>query len=32
MTPHAVSVLRAERLARSAKPFMARGGFKRERC
>lgn len=32
MTPHAVSLLRAERLARSAKPFMARGGFKRERC
>ena len=30
--PHAVSVLRAARLARSAKPFMARGGFKRERC
>ena len=30
--PHAVSLLRAERLARSTKPFMARGGFKRERC
>ncbi len=30
--PHAVSVLRAARLARSAKPFMARGGFKRDRC
>ena len=30
--PHAVSVLRAARLARSAKPFLARGGFKRERC
>uniref|UniRef100_UPI000D33BC2B tRNA-uridine aminocarboxypropyltransferase n=1 Tax=unclassified Variovorax TaxID=663243 RepID=UPI000D33BC2B len=30
--PHAVSLLRAARLARSAKPFMARGGFKRERC
>ncbi|MBS0339062.1 MAG: DTW domain-containing protein [Proteobacteria bacterium] len=30
--PHAVSRLRAERLARSAKPFLARGGFKRERC
>jgi DTW domain-containing protein len=30
--PHAVSVLRAARLARSSKPFMARGGFKRERC
>jgi DTW domain-containing protein YfiP len=30
--PHAVSRLRAERLARSTKPFLARGGFKRERC
>ena len=30
--PHAVSRLRASRLARSAKPFLARGGFKRERC
>ncbi|SFM20752.1 tRNA-uridine aminocarboxypropyltransferase [Variovorax sp. OV329] len=30
--PHAVSDLRAARLARSAKPFLARGGFKRERC
>ena len=30
--PHAVSLLRAERLARSVKPFLARGGFKRERC
>jgi DTW domain-containing protein len=30
--PHAVSILRAARLARSAKPFLARGGFKRERC
>ncbi len=30
--PHAVSRLRAVRLARSAKPFLARGGFKRERC
>ncbi|PIT78033.1 tRNA-uridine aminocarboxypropyltransferase [Limnohabitans sp. G3-2] len=29
---HAVSRLRAERLARSAKPFMARGGIKGERC
>ena len=29
---HAVSVLRAARLARSTKPFLARGGFKRERC
>ena len=31
-TPHAVARLRAARLARSAKPFLARGGFKRERC
>ena len=30
--PHAVSVLRAARLARSAKPFLARGGSTRERC
>ncbi|MBC7484391.1 MAG: DTW domain-containing protein [Rhizobacter sp.] len=30
--PHAVSRLRAARLARSTKPFLARGGFKRERC
>jgi DTW domain-containing protein YfiP len=30
--PHAVSLLRATRLARSAKPFLVRGGFKRERC
>ena len=30
--PHAVSRLRAVRLARSTKPFLARGGFKRERC
>lgn len=30
--PHAVSRLRAERLARSSKPFMARGGIKGERC
>ena len=30
--PNAVSHLRAARLARSAKPFLARGGFKRERC
>jgi DTW domain-containing protein len=29
---HAVSRLRAARLARSTKPFLARGGFKRERC
>jgi DTW domain-containing protein len=30
--PHAVARLRATRLARSSKPFLARGGFKRERC
>jgi len=30
--PHAVSRLRADRLARSAKPFMARGGIKGARC
>jgi len=30
--PHAVSRLRAQRLARSSKPFMARGGIKGERC
>ena len=30
--PHAVSRLRAARLARSTKPFLARGGFKQERC
>ena len=30
--PHAVARLRAVRLARSTKPFLARGGFKRERC
>ena len=29
---HAVSRLRAARLARSTKPFLTRGGFKRERC
>jgi DTW domain-containing protein YfiP len=29
---HAVSRLRAERLARSSKPFLARGGMKGERC
>jgi DTW domain-containing protein len=29
---HAVSLLRAARLARSSKPFLVRGGFKRERC
>ncbi len=32
MPPHAVARLRAARLARSAKPFMARGGIKGERC
>jgi len=30
--PHAVARLRADRLARSSRPFMARGGFRRERC
>lgn len=30
--PHAVSLLRAARLASATKPFSARGGFKRERC
>ena len=30
--PHAVARLRAERLARSSKPFLARGGMKAERC
>lgn len=30
--PHAVARLRAERLARSAKPFLARGGPKGDRC
>ena len=30
--PHAVSRLRSARLARAVKPFLARGGFKRERC
>ncbi|MDT7524054.1 tRNA-uridine aminocarboxypropyltransferase [Rhodoferax sp. TBRC 17198] len=30
--PHAVSRLRAARLARSSKPFLARGGMKGERC
>jgi hypothetical protein len=29
---HAVSRLRAARLARSEKPFLDRGGFRRERC
>ncbi|WP_298210915.1 tRNA-uridine aminocarboxypropyltransferase [Acidovorax sp.] len=32
LPPHAVSRLRTERLARSAKPFLARGGPKGERC
>jgi DTW domain-containing protein YfiP len=32
MTPHAVSRLRSARLARSVKPFLARGGSKGERC
>ncbi|MET1113490.1 MAG: tRNA-uridine aminocarboxypropyltransferase [Comamonas sp.] len=31
-TPHAVSRLRSARLARSVKPFMARGGPRGERC
>jgi len=31
-TPHAVSQLRTARLARSAKPFRARGGPRGERC
>ena len=31
-TPHAVSRLRNDRLARSSKPFLARGGPKGERC
>jgi DTW domain-containing protein len=30
--PHAVSRLRTARLARSVKPFLARGGIKGERC
>ena len=30
--PHAVSLLRAARLARSVKPFLARGGSTRPRC
>ena len=30
--PHAVSRLRSQRLARSSKPFMARGGPRGERC
>lgn len=32
VVPHAVARLRAQRLARSVKPFMARGGIKGERC
>ena len=32
LEPHAVSRLRAARLARSAKPFLARGGIKGARC
>ena len=32
MLPHAVSGLRTARLARSAKPFLARGGPRGERC
>ena len=32
LLPHAVSRLRAARLARSAKPFLARGGPRGERC
>ena len=30
--PHSVSILRTARLARSAKPFLARGGPRGERC
>jgi DTW domain-containing protein YfiP len=30
--PHAVSRLRTTRLARSSKPFLARGGQHGERC
>ena len=30
--PHAVARLRTARLARSVKPFLARGGIKGERC
>jgi DTW domain-containing protein len=32
LSPHAVSRLRTARLARSTKPFLARGGSKVERC
>lgn len=32
VTPHAVSRLRSARLARSVKPFLARGGPRGERC
>ncbi len=31
-SPHAVARLRAERLARASKPFLARGGIKGQRC
>ena len=31
-SPHAVSILRTARLARSSKPFLARGGIKGQRC
>ncbi len=31
-SPHSVSRLRAERLARSSKPFLARGGIRGARC
>ena len=30
--PHAVSRLRADRMARASKPFLARGGIKSQRC
>lgn len=30
--PHAVSRLRADRMARASKPFLARGGIKGQRC
>ncbi|MET4575504.1 tRNA-uridine aminocarboxypropyltransferase [Ottowia thiooxydans] len=32
LAPHAVSLLRTRRIARSTKPFMARGGVRGERC
>ena len=31
-SPHAVARLRADRLARASKPFLARGGIKGQRC